>query len=132
MLRASRRVLRPGGRIAFTTIHVAPGLPQTHRRRAARAGPPAVAMSSNYSSLLRSAGFVAIEDVDLTAAYLTTIRAWVGHAERFEAELGRAGLPGPFAEKLDRRRIAWAAIEAGLLRRSLYVARAPHRAGARR
>lgn len=124
-------MLHPGGRVAFTTIFVAPGLPRQDRRRAARAGPPALATSSDYRALLRSAGFDAIDELDLTAAYLDTIRAWVHHAEGFEAELGRAALPVAFAEKLSRRRTARAAIEDGLLRRALYLAWLPGPAAGR-
>jgi len=123
VLRACRRVLRPGGLIAFTSIFVAPGLPERARRRAARAGPPGVSTSSDYPRLLRSAGFIEVDQLDLTPTYLDTVRAWVRHAEQFEAELGRSALPLAFAEKLDRRRAARAAIEAGLLRRALYLAR---------
>ena len=43
MLRACRRILRPGGRTAFFTIHPATGLTATQRRRASRDGPIAVA-----------------------------------------------------------------------------------------
>ena len=65
-------VFRPGGRIAFYTIFVPPGLTGRDRRRASRAGPPAVAGSSAYRNLLRSARFVEVDEVDVTAAYLDT------------------------------------------------------------
>jgi hypothetical protein len=119
-------VLRPGGRTAFYSIFVSPGLTGRDRRRAGRCGPPAVATASTYSSLLRSAGFVEIVEVDVTAAYLDTARAWLRHGQRFEAELA-AQPPGSFADRLARRRVAIPAIEAGLLRRSLFVATRPAR-----
>ena len=40
VLRACRQLLRPGGRLAFTTIHASPDLDPIRRRRAHRAGPP--------------------------------------------------------------------------------------------
>lgn len=116
-------MLSPGGRIAFSSILVPPNLSRRARRHAARAGPPAVRTSSDYPRLLRSAGFVDVEHVDLTAAYLDTVRAWLLHAERLEAELGASGLPAAFADKLGRRRTAHDAIAAGLLRRALFLAR---------
>lgn len=121
-------MLRTGGRIAFYSIFVPPGLTDRDRRRAARAGPPAVASPSTYPSLLRSAGFVELDEVDVTAAYLDTARAWLRHGQEFEAELAALEPNGAFTDKLTRRRAAIAAIEAGLLRRSLFFgARPAHR-----
>jgi hypothetical protein len=122
VLRANRRVLRPGGRLAFYTIAVAPGLPADDHRRAVRCGPPAVGTRSDYLSLLRSAGFVELDEVDVTADYLETARGWLRHGQEFEAGLAALDTPGAFADKLARRREAIAMIEAGHLRRSLLLA----------
>lgn len=122
MLRASRRVLRPGGRTAFHSITVAPGLSRRDRRRAARWGPPAVATSSTYPRLLRSAGFVDVEETDRTADYLATAQAWMRH-EQEEAE--RPGAPAYLADGSARRRDTAAAIEDGVLRRAEFVATRP-------
>jgi hypothetical protein len=129
VLRANRRVLRPGGRIAFYTIAVAPGLPADDRRRAVCCGPPAVSTRSDYRSLLRSAGFVEFDEVDVTADYLETARGWLRHGQQFEAGLAALETPGAFAAKLARRRKAIAVIEAGHLRRSLFLATRPNRRG---
>jgi hypothetical protein len=131
VLRAARRVLRPGGRLGFTTIHIPPGLPPRSRRRAAQAGPPAVAATRDYPALLRAAGFHDIVEVDLTADYLTTARAWHRHTLSYQTELA-ALRPGEIAERLARRRTAIAAIEAGLLRRSLFLAHRPRQTPADR
>ncbi|MHA6784317.1 hypothetical protein ACVGOW_25475 [Pseudonocardia saturnea] len=125
MLRASHRVLRPGGRIAYYTIHIPPGLSDRERRRGARAGPPAVASSSAYPRLLRSARFVEMVEVDVTAAYLDTARAWLRHGHRSAEQLATLAPPGEFVESLARRRIALAAIESGLLRGSLFLGARP-------
>lgn len=125
MLRANRRVLRPGERIAFYTIFVPPGLTDRDRRRAARSGPPTVATPSTYRSLLCSARFVELNEVDVTAAYLDTARAWLRHGQEFEVELTAREPPGAFADKLAHRRAAITAIEAGLLRRSLFLGTRP-------
>jgi hypothetical protein len=119
-------VLRPGARLAFTTIFIPPGLSPQDHRRAVRAGPPAVAATRDYPALLCSAGFAELDEVDLTDAYLTTARAWHRHGLAFQAELAALYPPGEFADRLARRHRAITAIQAGLLRRSLFLACRPH------
>jgi cyclopropane fatty-acyl-phospholipid synthase-like methyltransferase len=140
MLRASRRLLRPGGRTAFFTIHLPPQLSALERRRAIDVGPPAVdSRGRDYLSLLRSAGFVDVEQVDVTAAYRSTHQAWLRHAHAMADELEPAEPPGAFAQRVEEHLATAAAIDDGLLRRSLFAARsrppadreprAPSRAG---
>jgi hypothetical protein len=124
-------VLRRGGRLAFYTIAVARGLPTRDHRRAVCCGPPAVGTRSDYIGMLRSAGFVELDEVDVTAAYLDTARAWLRHQQEFEAGLSALEPSGAFANKLARRRKAIALIEAGHLRRSLLLAVRPSRREAR-
>jgi hypothetical protein len=127
VLRASRRVLRPGGRTAFYSIHIPPRLSDRDRRRGELAGPPAVAGSSTYLGLLRSARFVDLVEVDVTAAYLDTARAWLRHTRQYTDQLAALEPPGVIADKLARRRSAIDAIGAGLLRRSLFLGTRPSR-----
>jgi cyclopropane fatty-acyl-phospholipid synthase-like methyltransferase len=124
MLTASRRLLRPGGRTAFFTIHLPAQLPPAARRRAIEAGPPAVDFRGrDYMSLLRSAGFVEVEQLDVTSAYRSTHQAWLRHAHAMADELERAEPPGAFAQRVEEHLAVGAAIDDGLLRRSLFVAR---------
>ena len=126
MLRACWRVLRPGGRLAFYTIFVPPGLSQADQRRALRSGPPAVASGRRaHADLLLSAGFTRPAETDLTADFLRTARAWYEGRERRATELRAAEGEASFAEGQADRRRQLRAIEAGLLRRSLFVARRP-------
>ena len=125
MLRALRRLLRPGGRIAHTTIYVSAGLPPAARRRAHRSGPRAVASRADQPKLLASAGFVDVTEVDLTDEFAITGRAWIDQWDRHAEELilleGRAA----FDERQHDRRVQLRAIEAGLLRRGLFSASRP-------
>ena len=123
MLRACRRVLRPGGRIAYYNIFVAPGLPERLYRRALRAGPPAVASRgiSQHDLLLR-AGFRSIQETDLTAEFLTTARAWYEGRQKMEPELRESFGDSWFEERQADSCAMIPAIEDGLLRRSLFVA----------
>lgn len=108
--------------MAFYTIFASPGLPDSDHRRALRLGPPAVATPSNYRSLLRTAGFVEFYELDVTDAYLFTARNWLRHQRRLAAKLRILEPSGAFDDRLAQRASTVAAIEDGLLRRSLFVA----------
>jgi hypothetical protein len=127
MLRATFQALRHGGRTAFTAIFPATGLTTADARRASEAGPPNCSLRTSYPSLLRSAGFVDVEERDLTADYFSTASRKREVAEQFAEDiiemLGRQEYERMQAE----RRQAISAIEAGLLRRALFLARRPQR-----
>lgn len=125
MLRALRQLLRPGGRIAYTTIFVTPGLDPKSRRRAQRSGPRAVGTRSNQRQLLVSAGFIEIDVVDLTTEWATTAQGWIDGWSTNEAELSALESPGAFAQRQRERRRQQRAIEDGLLRRALFSATRP-------
>ena len=122
MLRACRRLLRPGGRLAFFTIEVAPGLPPDLHRRAVAAGPPTPA-GPDVAGLLRRARFVDVVAEDRTPDYLGTARAWLAARLRHRDEI-RPLDPPTFDLRIADVEAAIPAIEEGLLRRMLYVARA--------
>ena len=127
MLRALKRLLRPGGRIAFTTIYVTPGLAPAPRRRAHRSGPRAVASRSDQTRLLASAGFVDIDERDVTAEFAVTARAWLTEWEAQADVLAPLEPPGGFDERQRERRAQLTAVEDGLLRRGLFAAMRPGR-----
>ena len=122
MLRALKRLLQPGGRLAYTTIFVTPGLSPRLRRKAQRAGPRAVASASDQCRLLESAGFVDIETTDLTAEFAATARAWIDGWAANEAELSALESAEQFAERQRDRRTQLQAVEEGLLRRAMFSA----------
>jgi cyclopropane fatty-acyl-phospholipid synthase-like methyltransferase len=121
VLRACRRLLRPGGSLAFFTIFVAAGLSAADRRRAVAVGPPAPDNADLQDSLRRS-GLVDVEAYDVSAAYAETARAWLAARLRHRDVL-RPLNPAVFDGRINEARVAIPAIEAGLLRRSLFVAR---------
>ena len=125
MLRALRRLLRSGGRIAYTTIFVAPDLSPAERRRAQRSGPRAVASRSDQQQLLTSAGFVDVQMINLTAEFAATARAWLEGWEANAEELSALDLPGAFEERQRERQVQLRAIDDGLLRRGLWTTRSP-------
>jgi len=125
VLRALRALLRPGGRIAYTTIYVAPGLSEAQRRRARRSGPPAVASSSQPLQLLRSSNLVDIDSVDLTNEYAETAAAWVAATEANLDALAALDSRAAVEQRLRERDAHLRAIQDGLLKRGLFVASQP-------
>ena len=125
MLRASRLLLDAGGRTAFFTIHPAPGLSPSQRRRAHRDGPVAVAAHLPHRQLLQRAGFIDIEEIDYTAEFATVASAWIERNDHHHDHLvGLIGL-ADYEQRQRERRIQLRAIEDGLLRRSLLTATRP-------
>ena len=122
MLRACRRILRPGGRLAFLTIEPTPGLTSAERRRAHRLGPPGVSVPTSYPSLLRSAGFVDVVATDLTDDYRGTLQRWIDASDRHEAELRRVVGDHAYADRERTRNRTVEAIAGGYLSRFGYTA----------
>ena len=123
VLRACRQLLRPGGRLAFTTIYVSPDLDPTHRRRAHKAGPPHVATRRPYPELIAQAGFGDVVELDVTAAYAHTQRAWYEATESRADELRLLTSDTEFEANRADRLLTLDAIAEGLLHRSLFTAR---------
>lgn len=121
-MRALHSLVRPGGRIAYTTISIAPGLTAAQRRRAQRTGPSAVAARTDPDRMLHSAGFADVEALDLTAEFARTARAWLTGWEAHAETLVALEPPGEFEKGQHERRAKLAAIEDGLLRRRLFSA----------
>ena len=116
-----RKLLRPGGRHAFTTIHTPPDLTPMEHRLAGVSGPPAVA-GADPVELLDKAGFTDIAAYDVTGDYLATSTAWRAARVRHRDTL-RPLAPDVYDDRLSRGALEAKALRAGLLRRTLYVAR---------
>jgi hypothetical protein len=126
VLRACRRVLRPGGRLAFYTILTQPGLSDSDYRRALRLGPSATSSGKREQrELLRSVGFAEVSKSDVTPEFLSISRSRLEARERHATALRSAQGSSQFDEKQAEDRGQIEAIEAGLLRRALFVAERP-------
>jgi hypothetical protein len=125
VLRACRRLLHPGGRTGFLTIFVTPGLSKGEHRRAVRLGPRAVSADRTQTALLKAAGFIDVEETDVTHDFLQTVSRWLRFSRRLEAPLRVALGDQLFDEQQGDRTAMIAAVEEGLLSRSLFVATAP-------
>lgn len=109
--------------MAFFTIFVAPDLSPPDHRKAVRAGPIAVGTRSDHHTMLQSAGFETVEETDVTLEFLRTQRAWVNETLSRSEELKKMQDTGAFEDRQRDRRLCAAAVERGLLRRALFVAR---------
>ena len=108
--------------MAFVTIFVASGLTASEYRRALRSGPTFVSSRrKDHRELVASAGFSRIEETDLTAEFLVTSRGWENERSEHAAEMIAAEGEAAFNERQSDLDVQSRAIEAGLLRRSLFV-----------
>jgi hypothetical protein len=123
------QTLRAGGRIAFATITLTPGLAGARLRRAIEAGPSAVD-GPDVGDLLRDVGYVDVETHDVTDDYLATAQRWVDARVRHHDDL-RPLDPATYDERVGRGRGAVAAISDGLLQRFVVSARRPAASSAR-
>ena len=119
VLRECHRLLRPGGRLAFTTIHVADDLDAGAHRRAVRAGPWHVATRRPYPEIVDRAGFTDIAVQDVTGEYERTQRTWLEETDANADALRQATNITEYELGQQERRRTRAAIADGLLRRSL-------------
>jgi hypothetical protein len=88
-------------------------------------GPGDVASGGEYPSLLRDAGFLDAEMIDVTAPYRVTLEAWIREREAEREELELLLGTDLFSELQTNRREDLAGIDEGSIRRFLITALAP-------
>lgn len=125
MLRASAQLLKPGGRTAFFTIHLTPGLSADDIERAAAAAPPAVVENLAPDRLLVDAGLTDVEAVDVTADFREIQNAWYQQWQRHAAHLRKLLGDEVFDDRQEERERTLGAIDDGLIRRTLCSATRP-------
>lgn len=112
--------------MAYYVIHVTPNLSPKDYRRATGLGPTEVG-SRDPVTLVETAGFADVVQIDVTEEFLRTCRALVDAWRRYSARLRQEEGEAVFEERQAKRRGYIAGIEAGLLRRSLLVGTKPAR-----
>jgi hypothetical protein len=125
VLRASSRVLKPGGPLSFLVIAVADGLSAAETNIALDAGPEHIDAGPGYLALMDAAGFEDVEVIDVTGEYLVTLTAWIREWDADSTELEQLMGVEEFAERQTRRRKALATARDGLLQRYLISATRP-------
>lgn len=117
MLRACKRLLRRGGRLAYLTIIVSDGLTPIQAKEAIRLGPRAVAASAPDEVLMERAGFTDVRVSDLSSSFLEVARSWTAqftiHATALKSLFGEE----EWEERQSNRAGLSRGVEDGLLRR---------------
>lgn len=125
MLRACRSALKPGGRIAFSTIYIADELPADVRWRIGRGLPAGVYSRVDHERLLRSARFANVERRDVSDEFLRIQRSYHESFQRHERALRRALGDSIYDERQTGRERSIKGLEAGALKRAILSAERP-------
>ena len=120
MLRGCKRVLKPGGRLAFFVVATDDSAPVAPTD----SYDGFVTEASGYRPIVEEAGFRSIESSDVTDAFLSMSLRWLAVAADLEDDLRSALGHDVFDDKLQSREETRDAIESGELRRLLFTATA--------
>lgn len=122
VLKACRRTIRAEGKMVFSVILIAPGLPAPDYERAAASGPPFIESDLPYPQMLEQAGWEITDHLDLTANYKVTVDRMLDKLESHADEIANIFGEHDASQERARRRATLAALEEGLLRRELFGA----------
>jgi len=124
VLRECRRVGRDGARMVFTVVAPAPSLSPAERQVAIASGPRFVDTPEDYGILLDRSAWDLLQRTDVTDEVLQYLSAELhgmnARAEELTELLGSDALK----ERMKRQEALISAIDAGFLRREMFVARA--------
>ena len=110
--------------MTFTTIALAPSLTAAERRIAMESGPRSMDSEEDYAALLGQSGWSLLERIDLTAAYLSSMRSELDGMKARASALAKVFGQDEFTRRMQRQQAAVAALDAGFVRRELFVAKA--------
>lgn len=126
VLAECRRLIRPGGRMAFSVIYVPDGLGTEDHRLAVESAPEFVETEVSYPTLLDATGWNMLDRRNVTAEFALSCTARL----RFEQAEHDVLLPLIGADELDRREELFsrriAALERGILKRKLFLVAPNH------
>ena len=120
MLRGCKRVLKPGGRLAFFVVATVDST--TVAPTGSFDG--FVTEASGYQPIVEEAGFRSIECSDVTEAFQSMSLRWLTVAADLEDDLRSALGNDVFDDKLQSRKDTRDAIDSGELQRLLFTATA--------
>ncbi len=122
VLASCRDVICADGSMVFSVILVTPGLSAGDYRQALAGGPAFIAADTTYPHMLQRTGWEITDHADLTAQFLTSVRAQLDEEEAHAEQLAKILGAEETSELLKSRRSRLAALEGGLIRRELFQA----------
>ncbi len=122
VLSSCRRVIRQGGRMAFTVISITPDLDPKAYRRAIENGPEFIETDTGYNDLLDITGWEIIKREDISLAFAESVMRQLEADELFVEGLKTLFNAGEISARLADWRSKLSAIQDGLLRREYFVA----------
>jgi len=120
VLAECRRVLRPGGRMAFSVITIADGLSADDHARAAETAPEFAESDTSYPALLAETGWGVRQRHDLTAEFMANCIRKLNAEGEMRAELEPL-IGADFDARQARMRRRIAVLERGHMRRELFI-----------
>lgn len=121
VLAECRRVIRPGGRMAFSVISIPPGLSPEDHAQAVETAPEFTESEPGYPELIAATGWTIRTHHDLTAAFTANCREKLRAEAGLRAELEPLTTAAEFDARHARMRRRIAVLERGHLRRELFV-----------
>ncbi len=121
VLAECRRVVRPGGRMAFSVIHIPLGLSAEDHARAVETAPEFTESDADYPTLLAETGWAIRQRYDLTAEFRANCIRKLRVEEGLRAELEPLTGAADFDARQARMRRRIAVLEQRHLRRELFV-----------
>ena len=122
ILRSCRRVARPGAKMGFSVIAVAPSLPPAQRRLAIESGPLQVDAPQGYADMLAATGWQVLERRDVTTQFCESLSASLDAMNARAGELVAALGSEEVLGRVQRQQATLEAARSGLLVRECYVA----------
>ena len=123
VLAECRRVIRPGGRMAFSVLYIPSGLSPEDHAQALETAPEFVESDMDYPALLAETGWAILERRDLTGAFMESCRQRLRIEDELHAEIRPLVGAADFDVRQTRLRRRLPVLERGHLRRDLFVVR---------
>ena len=121
VLAECRRVIRHGGRMAFSVIYIAEGLSSRDHAEAADTAPEFTETDASYPELIAATGWAIRARHDLTDAFAANCREKLRAEQALRADLEPLSSPAEFDAAHARMQRRIAALERCHLRRELFV-----------
>ncbi|MDX1527407.1 MAG: class I SAM-dependent methyltransferase [Gammaproteobacteria bacterium] len=122
VLRECRRVIRPGGKMAFSVIYIADGISSARGAAAIALGPPYIEAECGYPEMLAMHGWEATGRIDLSSEFAQSterlVNEWTKNESRVKTLVGEQD----FSEYLTRKINTLPLIHDGTIRRDLFSA----------